>query len=112
VTAAAPSPADTARVWTEDDPEPGLDVTAVVDEDGVTWARCTCNVVFDGNPPSRYWHQHLITHLPGGWITGGSIENTWDDLWGSVPFGSSVREATDQEAARWIEVQEVDDHVR
>lgn len=100
--------APVARSWTEGDPEPGLDVTAVVDEDGVTWARCTCSVDFPDDPPSRYWHQHLLTHR-GSVVLGGSIENTWDDLWGAVPFGSSVREANDQEAVRWIEIWEAPD---
>ncbi len=106
MTAAAKTPRDegsvTTKTWTEDDPEPDLSVRAVVDEDGVTWARCRCNVDFPEDPPSRNWHQHLITHRQGS-VLGGSIENTWRDVWGSVAAGSVLREATADEADTWIE---------
>lgn len=95
-----------ARVWTEIDPEPGRDVVAVVDSRNVVWARCTCNTDFPDDPPSRYWHEHLLTHLKGGVVTGGSIENTWSDVWGSVPAGSSLREASEIERSDWQEVWE------
>ena len=93
----------TTRVWVETDPEPGRDITAIVDSRGVVWARCTCNVDFPDDPPSRYWHEHLLTHR-GGVVLGGSIENTWADVWGSLPSGSTLREASSEERDDWQEV--------
>lgn len=97
-----------ARTWTEGDPVPGPEVTAVVDDEGITWARCSCFADDPDDPPSMYWHQHLITHR-GGIVLGGSLGNDWHDLWGSVTAGSTVREATAEEARTWVERWLTDD---
>lgn len=95
----------TARTWTEGDPKPPIHVRAVVDEEGVTWAHgyvCGSDEGED-DAASPYWHQHLITRLTSGGVLGGSIGNTWDDIWGSLPEGSTLREATDLERLTWVE---------
>lgn len=85
-----------ARTWTAEDPEPEPWPT-VVDEDGVTWRP----VDEDGLGYLTYHQQQIVHH--GTFATCGQLTSNWRNLWDHLTEGSTVREATAEEAQTWIE---------